>query len=216
MRRELVEFDKRFPENNGLRRWLRTRMAAFHMWLFRRGIRALKVGSPNWHILQEKLSSGSSVGLELARRNEFLMRTLLKCGPNLCVFPHTAFCFPENIEIGSDVFINRGVYIVAPMSVQIGDNVLIGPYVVINSGMHHYENPAVPIREQGHKELPVIIEDDVWIGAHAMILPGITIGRGAIIGAGSVVTKNVPAFAVVGGVPARLIKWRGNRPSDSM
>ena len=213
MRREMAEFDKRFPENRPWRTWLRSQREQVQTWWFRRGLRNLQVGSPGWHILQERLSRGSSIGVELVRRNEFYMRTLPKCGEKLCIFPTTILYFPANIEFGYNVFVNRGVYIVAPARIQIGDNALIGPYVVINSGGHRYADPDNPIRDQGHVDKPIVIESDAWIGAHATILPGITIGKGAIIGAGAVVTKDVASFAVVGGVPARHIKWR--RPPDS-
>lgn len=204
----MVEFDRRFPENRPWRSWLRSQCERVQMSWFRRGLRNLQPGSPRWHRLQERLGHGSSIGFELARRNEFYMGTLPKCGGKLCVFPSTSFYYPENIEFGYNVFINRGVYVVAPARIRIGDNALIGPYVVINSGGHRYADPDRPIRDQGHEHKPIVIEADAWIGAHATILPGITIGKGAIVGAGAVVTKDVAAFAVVGGVPAHHIKWR--------
>ena len=104
--------------------------------------------------------------------------------------------------------INRGVFITAPDKIIIGNDVLIGPYTVINSGNHNYSNPDISIREQGHIFKPIVIEDDVWIGANSSILAGVTIGKGAVVGAGAVVTKNVNPYTVVGGVPATFIKER--------
>jgi acetyltransferase-like isoleucine patch superfamily enzyme len=118
-------------------------------------------------------------------------------------------CYPENIHLKTNVFINRGAFITAPAPITIGTNALIGPYVVINSGSHVFEDPSRPIREQGHKEYPIVIEDDVWIGAHAYIGPNVHIGCGAVITANSVVLRNVAAYSVVAGIPATFRMSRG-------
>lgn len=73
---------------------------------------------------------------------------------------------------------------------------------------HNYSRRDTLIREQGGYEKDIIIEDDVWIGYGAQIMPGVTVHRGAVVGAGAVVTHDVESYAVVGGVPARLIKYR--------
>ena len=91
----------------------------------------------------------------------------------------------------------------------IGNDVMMGPEVRIMTSSHNTVRTDIPMREQG--ALParqVTIGNDVWIGTRVIILPGVTIGSGVIIGAGAVVTKDVPDFAVVGGVPARIIKYR--------
>lgn len=96
--------------------------------------------------------------------------------------------------------------------VSIGCDVLMGPDVVIMTSAHAFEDPNMPINQQGALPIhPVNIGDDVWIGTRVIILPGVTIGKGAVIGAGSVVTKNVPPFAVVAGVPAKIIRYRGSK-----
>ena len=69
-------------------------------------------------------------------------------------------------------------------------------------------NSGVPIKEQGYREADIIIEDDVWIGANSVITSGVHVGKGAIIGAGSVVTKNIPSYAIAAGTPAKVIKQR--------
>lgn len=94
-------------------------------------------------------------------------------------------------------------------SVTIGKDVLMGPGVKIITRNHIFRDPTVPIREQGEEEKPVIIEDDVWIGANVVILPGVTVGRGAVLAGGAIVSRNVPAFAIVGGVPATVVGIRG-------
>ena len=114
----------------------------------------------------------------------------------------------ENLTLGDGVCINDDVWINAVGGVTIGNNVLIGPKVVIHSANHKFSNPEIPITEQGHTLKPVIIEDDVWVGASTVILAGVTIGEGAVVGAGSVVTKNVEAYTVVAGNPAHIIGRR--------
>lgn len=112
----------------------------------------------------------------------------------------------SKVKLGAYTQINENVFI---QSAQIGNYVLIAPNVSIISQNHIYEDISEPILNQGASEnLPVIICDNVWIGRNATILPGCIIGSGAIIGAGAVVTKNVPANAIVGGVPARIIRSR--------
>ena len=85
----------------------------------------------------------------------------------------------------------------------------MGPEVIILTENHRFERTDIPMRLQGRQELrPVAIHDDVWIGTRVIILPGVTVGRGAIIGAGAIVTKDIPEYAIVGGNPAKLIKYR--------
>jgi len=92
--------------------------------------------------------------------------------------------------------------------IEIGSNTLLGPGVTIWSQNHKYMSRAIPIYKQGWTYQRVVIEDDVWIAARAIILPGVKIGKGAVIGAGSVVTKDVASFAIVAGVPSRQVKMR--------
>ena len=80
--------------------------------------------------------------------------------------------------------------------------------MVINSANHVYADPSRTIREQGHSAASIVVGDDVWIGAHAAILAGVTIGNGAVVGAGAVVTHDVAPYTVVAGIPARVIKRR--------
>ena len=84
----------------------------------------------------------------------------------------------------------------------------MGPDVLILNSNHLYQNPNILIRKQGIVYARVVIEDDVWIGTRSIILPGVTIGKGSVIAAGSVVTKDVPPYNLVGGIPAKIIKKR--------
>ncbi len=114
------------------------------------------------------------------------------------------------LKVGNNSRIN-GVHISVSKLVEIHDNVRIAPYcVIVDSDFHkvddHFSNDGV--------SKPIIIEDDVWITMRCMILRGVKIGRGAVIAAGAVVTKDVPPYTVVGGVPAKVIKYIGNDIQD--
>jgi len=116
------------------------------------------------------------------------------------------FGLKNKLIIGKECQINENVYI---QSASIGNYVLIAPNVAILASSHVFSDKSVPMAYQGDTTInPVIIEDDVWIGRNAIILPGIQIGKGAIIGAGAVVTRNIPANAIAGGVPAKIIRFR--------
>ena len=112
------------------------------------------------------------------------------------------------VIIGDNTALNSNVMINADFNgcIEIGQYVIIAPNVVIRASSHNFSDLSKPIRLQGHKAGKIIIGNDVWIGANAVITEDVTIGDGAVIGAGSVVTHDVPPYAVVGGVPARIIK----------
>jgi acetyltransferase-like isoleucine patch superfamily enzyme len=111
------------------------------------------------------------------------------------------------IRIGRHVRLNRGTVIVAWSGITIGDDCLIGEYVSLRDA-NHGSSPGTSMRLQPHDAKPIAIGDDVWIGRGAVVLPGVQIGSGAVIGANSVVTADVPAGAVAAGVPARVIRQR--------
>ena len=92
--------------------------------------------------------------------------------------------------------------------ITIGNDALLAPRVVVLGAMHEHRDRTQLIREQGIRAAPVIIEDDVWIGTNAVITPGAHIGVGAVVGANAVVTGEVEPYAIVGGVPARVIGFR--------
>ena len=115
---------------------------------------------------------------------------------------------PNNVFLGNNVRIGRGSHLNAVEKIKIGSNVSLGPYVIITSANHNYTNINIPINKQGLTAKEIIINDDVWIGTFSVILPGIMIGKGSIIAASAVVTKNVPSGVVVAGVPAKIIHKR--------
>jgi acetyltransferase-like isoleucine patch superfamily enzyme len=140
----------------------------------------------------------------------FLRRMLKECGPGLDISQHAILKFPERLSLGANVFFNRGVFVTARAPISIGDNTSVGSYTIINSGDHRYQDRTTPVRTQGHELRPIVIEEDVWIGSHAVILKGVRLGRGCVVAAGAVVAADVPPFTVVGGVPARPIAMRGD------
>lgn len=109
-----------------------------------------------------------------------------------------------DVVIGSASRIGLHNTIIGP--VTIGDNVLLAQNVVIAGLNHNFEDVYEPISQHGVETKPVVIEDDVWVGANSVVLPGITIGKHAVVGAGSVVTRNIPSFSVALGNPAKVIK----------
>ncbi|HJK73201.1 MAG TPA: DapH/DapD/GlmU-related protein [Methanocorpusculum sp.] len=104
--------------------------------------------------------------------------------------------------MGKDVFINSGCHFQDQGGIYIGDGTLIGHSVVLAT-INHEAEPT--IRASMHTK-PIVLGKNVWVGSHATILPGVTVGDGAIVAAGAVVTKDVPPGTVVGGVPAKVIK----------
>lgn len=112
------------------------------------------------------------------------------------------------LTIGNNSAVGAYSFLGAQGGIQIGANVIMGPRVSFHAENHIYHDTETPIRLQGESRQGIVIEDDCWIGAGAIILDGVHIGHGSIIAAGSVVTQNVPAYAVMAGVPARLIKTR--------
>lgn len=170
--------------------------------------RLIDLGSPLWHRTQERLGRLSSVDGHMYRRATFYEITMGLAPGIRRVYPLVHFNYPENVTLGRGVVLNRGVFVHAPAMISIGEGCLIGPYAVINSGDHEFADRSRPIRGQGHRVAPITIHDDVWIGAHVVVLRGVSIGQGAVVAAGAVVTEDVDPFTIVGGVPARHLGSR--------
>ena len=135
-----------------------------------------------------------------------------KCGKNVHFSPINSRFSYQSISIGNDVYIGPYAMFRSIKDITIGNKVLFGPHVYIMGGDHNYREIGQYMFDVKQKrdddDLPVVIEDDSWIGCNVTILKGVTIGRGAIVSAGSLVTKDVPRYAIVGGVPAKVIKYR--------
>jgi acetyltransferase-like isoleucine patch superfamily enzyme len=117
-------------------------------------------------------------------------------------------CYEGQIDVGEDVSINPYCVLYGHGGLTIGNHVLIATGCVVIPANHVIDNPDMTIRSQGLNCRGIHVEDDVWIGAKAVILDGVTIGRGAVIGAGAVVTRNIPPGAIAVGVPARVARYR--------
>lgn len=149
-------------------------------------------------------------------RQEVCRSFLDAAGATFNIGPHVHLGSGRLIKIGSRSGLGRGCRIYG--GITIGDDVMLGPNVTTLSENHGFADPDVPIGEQPSSPLsPPRIDDGAWIGAQALILPGRVIGKGAIVGAGAVVTRDVAPFTIVGGNPARVIGTRpsptqGNRP----
>lgn len=115
------------------------------------------------------------------------------------------------IDAGRNLHISAGAVLYGRGGIRLGDDVLIGHHAAIYSSQHRWDlGPTIRIIDQGHRRDPVWIGDDVWIGAHAVVVPGVRIASGTVVSAGAVVTRDTEPYAIVGGVPARVI---GHRPA---
>lgn len=145
-----------------------------------------------------------------ASQEKQLKLALGSCGVNVGIQLPVCFTQPDKIHVGNDVSFAAYVHIWGAGGLTIGNRVMIGSHSAITTVTHDYNAEAM---WNTIVTKPILIEDDVWIGTHVVVLPGITIGRGAVIAAGCIVTKDVPAGAIVAGVPGALVKYR--RDSDS-
>lgn len=121
----------------------------------------------------------------------------------------------EYLTIGEHVGIAANAFIAVRGPVKIGSNTIFGPGVAIHAENHVLENMDVPIRLQGTSRIGVTIEEDCWIGSNAIILDGVTIGKGTVVAAGAVITKDVLPYSIVGGVPARIIQMRRGQANEN-
>lgn len=154
--------------------------------------------------------SFSPYSLGSGKLRSFLAKRIFKsCGKNVNIEHGAFFGGGREIEVGNNSAIGLNARISGPLA--IGDDVMMGPNVSIYTQNHETENIYKPMRLQTAPKEKVTIGNDCWIGANAVILPGVTIGNGVIVGAGAVVTRDIPDYAVVGGVPAKVIKMREER-----
>jgi len=131
-----------------------------------------------------------------------------RCGRGLKIKCGVMIDAPRNISAGSNLNIGEFSFVDASGGIAFGNNVIIGHHVSILSSGHIFSDLSTPTANQGSVCKPVVIKDDVWIGAGARILMGVTIGNGCIIGANCVVTKDVADYDIVAGVPAKVLRSR--------
>lgn len=141
----------------------------------------------------------------------YIMRaSLKKVGKNFKFGYNSEFADHRLIEVGDNVFMGQHTLINTTVPVKIGNNVMFGPQVTIMGGDHNISYVGKPMRfvKTGGKNIPIIIEDDAWIGSNVTILKGVQIGESAVVGAGSVVTRSLPPYSVCIGNPCKPIKLR--------
>ncbi|MFC2030729.1 acyltransferase [Chloroflexota bacterium] len=122
------------------------------------------------------------------------------------------------VDIGPMSYIGHRCLMYGTSSIQIGRDALLANDVQLICGNHTYARRDIPIRAQPTEGQPIVIEDDVWLGASAIVLGGVTVGRGSVVGAGSVVTRSLPPFSIARGVPAKVVGERSGddeRPEDT-
>ena len=137
----------------------------------------------------------------------FYLKLFLKRINTMWVREGVTFHFPENISIGNSV-ISEFAYFNGYGGIEIGDKVLIGANTMFYSHEHNFTDLTKSIRSQGLSKKPIVVKDDVFIGCGVLVLGNVTLGEGSVIGAGSVVTKDVPQNSIVAGVPAKVIGMR--------
>lgn len=152
--------------------------------------------------------SKARFGRHYKKLREFLVKGYIDyCGNNVNIEPNCRFDYALKIGDNSGIGEHSELY----GDIKIGNDVMMGTNCIIYTVNHKFDDTSVPMRTQGNQDSkPVVISDDVWIGGRVTILPGVHIGNGAVIGAGAVVTKDVPDYAVVGGNPAKIIKYRNS------
>lgn len=166
-----------------------------------------KMGALVYHLFAKRLPpSWSSVKIgQKALRGWCGKMMLADCGKDVNIEQNALFSPKVSLGDYSGIGINAKIY----GACSIGTHVMMGTDVTIISRNHRYDDTSIPMMYQGfEQEKPVVIGNDVWIGDRAVIMPGVRIGDGCIIAAGAVVTHDVPDYAVVGGVPAKIIKMR--------
>lgn len=156
-----------------------------------------------WSTWMLKLMPGQ---LGVAFRNRFMPYSR---GANVRVWDFVHIDKPANLSLGSNVSINRYSTINATGGIVIGDDVLIGPYGLLQSQDHRFDEPGVTFNRQGYVRRPIRVGNNVWIGAKVTILAGVRIGNNVVIGAGSVVTSDIPDGSLAVGVPARVVRSLG-------
>lgn len=157
----------------------------------------------SWRFESHGVRCGLEPGVRLAGR------TAIHLGDRVTLRRNVMIGGGGVLRVGARTTINEDAIIGCTDAVTIGADCMLAPRVYLLDVDHEFSSRDLPISSQGYRTSPIVIEDDVWVGAYAVILKGVRIGKGAVIAAHSVVTKDVPEYTVVGGVPARVIAERG-------
>ena len=141
----------------------------------------------------------------------FQKKKLNKIGVNSEIRPFVTINGTDSVIIGNNVIIQPGSILSAMPNdvengIEIEDNVLLAHNVSIYSATHNFKDISIPIKQQGYNASKVLIKQGSWIGVNSVIMPGITVGNNSVVASGAIVTKDVPDYCVVAGVPAKIIK----------
>jgi acetyltransferase-like isoleucine patch superfamily enzyme len=137
-------------------------------------------------------------------------------GPYSVIGASSPSSFGAGLRMGKNSAVDAYSFIGASGFISIGENVIMGQHVSFHAENHNYGRTDIPIKLQGTRSEGIVIEDDCWVGSNSLFLDGARVGRGCVVAAGSVVRGEIPAYSVVAGVPARILKSRLNRdPQDS-
>ena len=154
-------------------------------------------------------------GIEGFALRYLLYRALFQRLDGFCyLYPGARLSHTYGISAGRNLMVNAGAFLYGRGGLHFGDDVMIGPNAVIVSSQHRFDDPRIPMVYQGHKTDVVRIGSDVWIGANAVILPGVTVADGTVISAGAVVTRDTEPYSIVGGIPAAKIGMRPRLPVE--
>lgn len=154
----------------------------------------------------------------IRKKRQRAIRAKMSCGINVYIDSSVGIYSPENIEIGDHVHIQFGCKLFANGGLKIGDGCVFAHDVQILTRNHNYDSEDLEMipYDGRYIEKPVVIGEYCWIGTRVTILPGVKVGKGAVIAACSVVTKDVPEYAVVGGNPAKVIKYRNKERFEKL
>jgi len=196
--------------------YLRTRCTRL-VWGWRLG--ALGHGSMIDRGVEIKNPRGIRIGKGVRIRHGATMMTSGKEGECMSIgdgsYVATRACLDSGggvLELGSNVYVGPDVYLGGHGGCKVGSDCQIAGFCYIIAANHEFDDRSVPIRLQGHTFQGIEIGEDCWLGNGVTVLDGVTVGRGSVLAARAVVTKDVPEYAVVAGVPARVIRYRGENP----
>ena len=178
---------------------------------------ALLIGKKVTLRCPQMISTGRSVIIEDYVTIDALSQQGVILGDNVTIAKFTTIqctgvirSLGVGLKIGDNSAIGAYSFLGAQGGITIGNDVIMGPRVNFHAENHKYDNLNIPIRLQGETRQGIMIEDDCWVGAGSIFLDGVHVGTGSIVAAGSVVTKDIPAYSIVAGSPARVIKKRND------
>lgn len=160
-----------------------------------------------WRMRLKRLGRKPSIGLGfrvLGPENISIGRQLYSTGQTFLAAEKGSILIHDSVAFNNNVHVNASL----GGEIEIGSHTMIGPNCVLRASDHVFDDPDLPIQFQGHTGGSIVLEEDVWLGANVVVVSGVRIGKGSVVAAGAVVTKDVEPGSVVGGVPARLIKMR--------